>query len=598
MWYLIEDKPDRTPAPRYWLGGVGVAKGVSIGRKHVDIRLKASSVSRTHAKLVVEKAPFHAHPHPHRRSTIVSVSDYSAYGTFLKYPKGHPSARNLNSHHIRLDKDTPKQIFDGALLSFGAPAAWWRLVWHHVLVFPYNLTYSERLRLDAISTATGLDITNTLVENSTHLITNRCNPQSTKFLTALLSGACIVTPAWAESLHGTVTNTFRAISDAPNSDAAEIATTLKGETRFLPEFDDKERESFGEDVLIHAFDAETAQKRKTLFQGYAFTFAHDKLRLKWVNIIRLCGGRLIRGTEQADNAKSDELVIHVGGSPVSDSDIATNVSEMDISKAIMSADSHGFDGVSLVKSSGPTSAVPRVLEIQDSPADGSDDQAEEHPTKKRRLNNSVKKTKKTGAVDKVSGHVAIIDSDRDNVSPMPNRDQGSVLSRKTPPPPPRRSGRNESTHQTNIDTLLNPLEPKLSQRQIELETKPNGRLSAKARSMADNLIAECALRNKKSTTDKSHGIQSSGWQDQAQRRRETEENVNSPVDEGEDYDRIAQERTEVRTIPLVGGDEQLDNYRAFRPSQVVVGSRFALREIRCADRDIGKSSAECPVDED
>lgn len=292
MWYLSETVPDRPPAPRYWLGGVAKTQGISIGRKHVDIRLKASSVSRTHAHLYVEKAPFFMHPHPHRHSTVVAVSDSSAYGTFLKYPKGNPYSRDSNSHHVRLDKDKPSQIYDGALLSFGAPTAWWELVWKQILIVPYALSEPQRTRLATIAHNTGVDVSDTWVENATHLITDQCNVSNSKFLTALVSPATkIVKMHWIEAVNQVVSNTFRAIQEAPNNDAAHRATQLPNESQYVPAFDFRSVDTYGLELLETISDPDIVEQRKTFLQDLWFAFDTENHRLKWDNILKECAGQ-------------------------------------------------------------------------------------------------------------------------------------------------------------------------------------------------------------------------------------------------------------------------------------------------------------------
>lgn len=292
MWYLIEDKPERPPAPRHWLGGVDIPQGRTIGRKHVDIRLQASSVSRNHARLIVKKSPFYAHPHPHRRTTTVTVIDSSAYGTFLKYPKGHPSARNATAHHIRLDKNSPFEIFNGALLSFGAPAAWWRLVSHPLLIIPCRLSETERKRLTTIATVTGLDIADSWAPNATHLVTNTCSTRSAKLLSALAARIDVVPPSWVEGLHHVVTTACRAIVDAPNNDAATVTTSLPEPLNFNPPFEANDICLYGPTVVKGVFDPERMHRRENLFRNIVFAFACEKRRSYWTTIVELCAGRV------------------------------------------------------------------------------------------------------------------------------------------------------------------------------------------------------------------------------------------------------------------------------------------------------------------
>lgn len=291
MWFLCEDNPDHTPPPRYWLGGVSNQNGRTIGRKHVDIRLRASSVSRNHARLVVQKAPFYGHPRPHRQTTTVSIIDTSAYGTFLKYPEGHIRSRKDGHHHCRLDKNTPVQIFDGALLSFGAPAAWWRLVWHEMVLIPSRLSSTQRQRLSDIATQTGIDVAKDWIQSPTHVITNTCDPRSIIFLHALVCQVAVVTPAWVEATFEVVANACRSVTDAPDLHSAEHVTRLPYIYHYIPPFDANYVEPYGDEIIDGVFDDERITERPTLFANVIFAFNSEKLRSKWVSVITDCSGK-------------------------------------------------------------------------------------------------------------------------------------------------------------------------------------------------------------------------------------------------------------------------------------------------------------------
>lgn len=291
MWYLCENNPDNEPPPRYWLGGVANQNGRTIGRKHVDIRLRASSVSRNHARLVVQKAPFYGHPRPHRQTTTVSIIDTSAYGTFLKYPEGHIRARKYGDHHRRLDKNAPVQIFDGALLAFGAPAAWWRLVWHEMVLIPSRLTPSQCQRLSYVATLTGLDVAEDWVQNATHLVANSCDPRSMHFMRALACQIAVVTPAWVEAVFEVIANACRCVTEAPDPVGAEFVSRLPDVYHYIPTFDPLHRSPISDDVVEGIFDDQHISKRPTLFQNVVFAFASEKLRSRWLPVITDCGGK-------------------------------------------------------------------------------------------------------------------------------------------------------------------------------------------------------------------------------------------------------------------------------------------------------------------
>lgn len=291
MWYLIEERPEPPPAPRYWLGGVS-SSGRTIGRKHVDIQLKASSVSRNHARLTVVKGPFYAHPHPARNTTAVTVLDSSAYGTFLKYPLGHLAHRSAPAHHSRLDKHTPTEIADGARLAFGAPSAWWRLVRHHMVVVPSRLSDPERLRLGDVAAATALDVSDVWTPHATHLVTNAFNPASIKHLCALASRAAIVNPAFIEAVNHIVVEACRAATEAASASASEEVTRLPDPAHFRPTAlpPDSAIAKYFPPTARSPLDPILSPRRERLFKGIIVAFSRKDRHDRFAPVVEACGG--------------------------------------------------------------------------------------------------------------------------------------------------------------------------------------------------------------------------------------------------------------------------------------------------------------------
>lgn len=325
MWYLTEVKEPAGPgqpapaSPRYWLGGVAVSpKGRTIGRKHVDIRLKASSVSRTHARITVHKAAFYSStPVAGRRrhhSTSVSVQDSSAYGTFLKYPPGHASIRTEAAigHHRRLDKDTPTEVTEGALLAFGAPSAWWRLGWEHIVCLPSRITPVEKSRLSTISGLTSLEVVDTWGTDVTHFVTSQCVATSFKFLTALADGKHVVTMGWAEALRHSVSEACRAITDAANDLAAMTACAIPDAKLFTPPFSAADQVSFSSEELANVFDTTVKKRRVSLFDDVVFAFNREERRSRWASIIETLGGKAVLSKGIGESTARGR-VVHVQG---------------------------------------------------------------------------------------------------------------------------------------------------------------------------------------------------------------------------------------------------------------------------------------------
>lgn len=311
MWYLQEvPKLNKPLGPKYWLGGIA-GSGRTIGRKHVDIRLTASSVSRKHAEISILKAAFYT-PSIRRRSTSVCVKDSSAYGTFLKYPPDHTLNRGeIAGHHRRLDKDTPTDVCEDAQLAFGAPSSWWNVLWYPIVACASRLSPAERTRLQHISGATSLEMSDKWTEDVTHLVSNRCVPTSFKFLTALAFNRQIVTPAWVEAVNLVVTEACKNITDVGTDEAAIVETNLPDEKLFLPPFS-SESINFSRDMLATVLDPATRDRRKNLFQGFTFAFAREERRSFWALIIhQLSGFATLAQSVKAQSEPSQQNVIFV-----------------------------------------------------------------------------------------------------------------------------------------------------------------------------------------------------------------------------------------------------------------------------------------------
>jgi hypothetical protein len=292
MWYIREvpASPSAVPPVSYWCGGVE-GLGRTIGRKNVDIRLKASSVSRTHATIHVRSSSFHRAS----RGTVPTITDSSAYGTFLKYPRGHHANwGTLNDgHHDRLDKDTPVELSEGALLAFGAPSSWWRVGWYPILVYPHALPPAEYAHLELVVKVAGLavvDPTEPWSNDVTHLVMPTCRASSTTFLRALVGGKQIVSPAWANAVLAMV-DACKGAPHAPSEEAAVAATAIPPEEKFRPSFVDEDVAAFEPEVLAAVFTQE--KSRASLFASVTFVFPDDGSRVHWTNVLDACGARTV-----------------------------------------------------------------------------------------------------------------------------------------------------------------------------------------------------------------------------------------------------------------------------------------------------------------
>lgn len=348
MWFLKEE-PTRakqyTPT-LYWFGGIA-ATARTIGRKNVDIRLNASSVSRTHATIRVQSSSFARAS----KGTIPTVEDSSAYGTFLKYPVGHPANRSSqqDGHHDRLDKEIPVEVHEGALLAFGAPSAWWRVGWHPMLIYPMSLDSRQTTRLEDVVKQTGMAIaqgTGSNLSDVTHVVIPLCRASSSRFLRSIVEGKYIVTPAWTDAVANMVNNACKTASTAANVETAVAATTIPSEDNFTPSFSDEDVAAFDQAVLTKAFDP--TLNRGALFRGITFVFADDDRLSHWNMVLEACGARafLESNSVAAPNKRVRVRSLLAGSEDGLRSDLAPSCAESDIICAILSADAESIRKVS------------------------------------------------------------------------------------------------------------------------------------------------------------------------------------------------------------------------------------------------------------
>eukprot|EP00177_Eucheuma_denticulatum_P004953 GFKZ01009004.1.p1 GENE.GFKZ01009004.1~~GFKZ01009004.1.p1 ORF type:complete len:672 (+),score=89.79 GFKZ01009004.1:213-2018(+) len=362
MWYLIEE-PDTVPAtkqrPCYWLGGL-TGNGRTIGRKHVDIRLKASSVSRTHARVTIQKSPFYSPSllsgRQTHHATSVFVQDSSAYGTFLKYPAGHPSnrAESAVGHHRRLDKDAPVEVCEGALLAFGAPSGWWRLGWHHIVISCSRIPLDTKERIEEIVALTGIETCDTWGEGCTHLVMNECDVTSFKWLRALVECKPIVTSAWLEAVRHTVAETCRGITEAPNEEAAMAICRLPDVAAYIPPFCKADIDFYGDEPLGQVWAEAIVEKRKKLFDGCVFVFGREERRARWALIVELLGGVAVFGKKRVNSGKVFYMQGEYGSGRRAYEDVPGRayVPENVLTEVIVRADLEPMHKAVLVKSGG------------------------------------------------------------------------------------------------------------------------------------------------------------------------------------------------------------------------------------------------------
>jgi hypothetical protein len=382
MWYLQEQPPpvaaNESPKPTppsvlYWFGGVGGASR-TIGRKNVDIRLKATSVSRTHATIRVQRSSFHKE----YNGTVPNVEDSSAYGTFLKYPAGHHANRASwnDGHHDRLNKESPVELFEGALIAFGAPGGWWRVSWYPVLAYPHGLDKPQTDHINRIVEISGLSVVGSesaWSSSVTHVVTPKCHASSTTFLRALVTGKYIVTPAWADSVCNMVRDSCAAASAAINDAAASALTAIPREEKYMPPFADEDVAMFDSSVLMSpVFGTEKRKARSSLFSSVTFVFPNNDRRVHWNAILEACGAHTVLQSA-ADSATTTKLVDVRSSSLDPRLSAEPACTDRDIILAILTTDADPIFKASRGAASALQVAVPSVIPDIPTPAPSDSD---------------------------------------------------------------------------------------------------------------------------------------------------------------------------------------------------------------------------------
>jgi hypothetical protein len=390
MWFLEEVpvRPSAYAPVKFWFGGVS-AGGRTIGRKNVDIRLKATSVSRTHATIRVQSSSFARAS----RGTVPTVEDSSAYGTFLKYPPRHAASRSsqLDGHHDRLDKETPVEVSEGALLAFGAPSAWWRVGWHPILLCPLSLDDRQTARLEEVARTTGLAVAEAAcrsLTDVTHVVTPVCRASSPRFLRSIVEGKFIVTPAWTDALANMVKDACKTASTAPNGESALAATAIPPEGNFAPCFSDEDVAALEPAVLSKAFDR--TARRLDLFRGVTFLFTVEDRRRHWNMVVEACGGKSVL---LSDAPVAAEKLVRVRSMPPETdgsrgADAEQSCAELDIIRAILSASADAI----LKVSRGAPPAVAALVPVTDvatpAPSDSDAETADNDAVETEAANNN------------------------------------------------------------------------------------------------------------------------------------------------------------------------------------------------------------------
>lgn len=269
-------------------------------------------------------------------------------------------------HHRRLDKATPTELWDGALLAFGAPHDWWRLSRDNYVLVPSRLSQAERSRLLSIADITSCEIGDTWTEESTHLVTDCCSSSSIKFLTVLAEGKHVVNTAWTEALRHVVVESCRANTEAPEGEARAKASELPDEKRFVPPFSPADQAVFTAEELTAVFEDKVQERRKNMFKNIKFAFSREERRSRWVTIVEALGGSttlakaitsshplegivFVQG-EQGASKKASESLETLGRTFLPESALGAAIIRADLESLKLESVSSGDASPSMVKS--------------------------------------------------------------------------------------------------------------------------------------------------------------------------------------------------------------------------------------------------------
>lgn len=414
MWYLKEEATREKPcAPiPYWLGGVE-GGGRTIGRKNVDIRLKASSVSRTHATIRVQKSSFHRASH----GTVPTVEDSSAYGTFLKYPQGHAANRasQRDGHHDRLNKETPVEICEGALLAFGAPSPWWRVGWKSILVLPHKLDERQSTRLEEVVSCAGLAVAKPNSKDFadiTHVVTSVCRTSSGTFLRAVIEGKRIVTPGWTNALETMVSGSCKQVFTSGNDEEALTATAIPDEEAYRPPYSEEDISTYGKAAITVAHDR--SRDRSKIFSSIVFYFAAEDRFGRWNSVLRSCGATCTVGSTSLHEGRR---IVHVTAAPPDGDDspgMQPFCTETDVVRAILTADAGPIQEASRGT---PAVAAPAIADVATpAPSDSDAETADNDPVETVHANSTGLKAGRRKRPRRPSGSVESADDDGDGHS--------------------------------------------------------------------------------------------------------------------------------------------------------------------------------------
>ncbi|XP_062917606.1 nibrin [Mobula hypostoma] len=270
MWVLRPLTPGGE-GPYYLLVGVNYI----VGRKNCAILLQDDqSISRSHATLSI------VHPAANLNQVanipVLTLKDTSKYGTFV--------------NEVRLEKDKPRILNSGELVTFGVFDSKFRVEYKPLIVSSSCLDGPVKIALNQSIQCLGGHVTNSWIEDNTHLVMSSVKV-TVKTICALICGRPIVKPEFFVDLIEAIRNK----GQLPNSES------------YVPPIDEPS-------IKPGELDVTVKPERKSIFSGKTFFFLNEKQHKRLNTAIIFGGG----DAKVLESTGSNTLPIEAAGSCVVD----------------------------------------------------------------------------------------------------------------------------------------------------------------------------------------------------------------------------------------------------------------------------------------
>ncbi|XP_051879834.1 nibrin [Pristis pectinata] len=270
MWVLRPITPGGE-GPYYFLVGVNYV----VGRKNCAILLRDDqSISRSHATLSV------VHPATNLNqvasTSVLTLKDTSKYGTFV--------------NEVRLEKDSPRILKSGELVTFGVFDSKFRVEYEPLIVSCSCLDGPVKITLNQSIQCLGGHVTSSWTEDSTHLVMSSVKV-TVKTICALICCRPIVKPKFFVDLIEAIRNRGQLLNSESYSPPVDEPSIKPGE-----------------------LDITVKPERKSIFRGKTFLFLNGKQHKRLSTAIIFGGG----DAKVLESSGSNILLIEAAGSCVID----------------------------------------------------------------------------------------------------------------------------------------------------------------------------------------------------------------------------------------------------------------------------------------